>query len=57
MPILKVEDAKHIIIMNFDDKPGYAGVDNPLYKAKKSKVALLFGDAKESLEKIRSDLS
>ncbi|MEG6594210.1 NAD(P)(+) transhydrogenase (Re/Si-specific) subunit beta, partial [Desulfovibrio sp. 1188_IL3213] len=26
MPILKVEDCGNIIIANYDDKPGYAGV-------------------------------
>ncbi len=29
MPILHIEEAQHIIFCNFDDKPGYAGVDNP----------------------------
>ncbi len=52
MPILSVEDAKHLIIMNFDRQPGYAGVDNPLYDESADKVALLLGDAKASLEKI-----
>ncbi|HHU08169.1 MAG TPA: NAD(P)(+) transhydrogenase (Re/Si-specific) subunit beta [Clostridiaceae bacterium] len=57
MPILDVESARHLIIMNYDNQPGYAGVDNPLYKERRSKVALLFGDAKASLEKLVSDLS
>ena len=48
MPVLEVDRAKHIIIMNYDDKPGYAGVPNPLYKDS-AHVLLLFGDAKESL--------
>ena len=30
MPILRVDQAKHVIICNYDTKPGYAGVDNPL---------------------------
>ncbi|HHV41284.1 MAG TPA: NAD(P)(+) transhydrogenase (Re/Si-specific) subunit beta, partial [Clostridiaceae bacterium] len=47
MPILQVEDTKHLIIMNFDKKPGYAGVDNPLYEADDDQVALLLGDAKD----------
>ena len=53
MPILNVSDAKNIIICNYDLKPGYAGVDNPLY-AKKDGVTLLLGDAKESLMKLLS---
>ncbi len=52
MPILDVEEAKHIIFLNFDDKPGYAGVDNPLYSADPDKAVLLAGDAKESLNKL-----
>ena len=53
MPILNVSDAKNIIICNYDLKPGYAGVENPLY-AKKDGVTLLLGDAKESLMKLLS---
>ncbi|MGI6258686.1 MAG: NAD(P)(+) transhydrogenase (Re/Si-specific) subunit beta [Anaerolineaceae bacterium] len=56
MPILDVEDAKHIIFLNFDDKPGYAGVDNPLYTADPNKAILLAGDAKESLTKLLAKL-
>jgi len=47
MPILDVEKAKNIIICNFDKKPGYAGVPNPLYD--EGRAILLLGDAKESL--------
>ncbi len=50
MPILQVDEAKHVIIMNMDTKPGYAGVDNPLYKS--PKATLLLGDANESLTRI-----
>ncbi len=56
MPILDVEDAKHIIFLNFDDKPGYAGVNNPLYTADPNKAILLAGDAKESLTKLLAKL-
>ena len=51
MPILQASDAKHIIICNYDKKPGYAGVENPLY-AESAKVLLLLGDAKDSLDKL-----
>ena len=57
MPILNVEDAKHIILLNYDDKPGYAGVDNPLYEADPNKAVLLAGDAKESLSRLLQELS
>ena len=50
MPILDVEDAKNIIVCNFDLQPGYAGVPNPLYENNKS--ILLLGDAKESIGKL-----
>ncbi|MDD7292293.1 MAG: NAD(P)(+) transhydrogenase (Re/Si-specific) subunit beta, partial [Clostridiaceae bacterium] len=51
MPILNVADSKNIIICNYDLKPGYAGVENPLY-SKKDGVTLFLGDAKESLMKL-----
>ena len=50
MPILRAEDAKNIFILNLDTRPGYAGVDNPLYSS--SKAQLFLGDAKESLDKL-----
>jgi NAD(P) transhydrogenase subunit beta len=50
MPILKAEDAKHIIVCNFDTKPGYAGVDNPLYN--NPKTIMLTGDAKETVQSL-----
>ena len=53
MPILDVEDAKHLIICNFDKLPGYAGVDNPLYEeGREDKIALMLGDAKMTLNTI-----
>ena len=47
MPNLEVDKARNIIICNFDKKPGYAGVPNPLYEG--GRAILLLGDAKESL--------
>jgi len=55
MPILSVEDAKHVIICNFDLKPGYAGVENPLYNNPKTKM--LLGDAKGSVQNLINFLS
>ncbi|MGP1520578.1 MAG: NAD(P)(+) transhydrogenase (Re/Si-specific) subunit beta [Treponema sp.] len=55
MPILEAGKGKHIIICNFDLKPGYAGVPNPLYEMK-DKVHLLLGDAKDSIDGILSKL-
>ena len=51
MPVLSVDQAPEVIICNFDLKPGYAGVENPLYSRKEG-VYLLLGDAKESLNKL-----
>ena len=57
MPILNVEEAKHVIIMNYDKQPGYAGVDNPLYEeGRGEKIALMLGDATESLKSLLQDL-
>ncbi|HHW94208.1 MAG TPA: NAD(P)(+) transhydrogenase (Re/Si-specific) subunit beta [Clostridiaceae bacterium] len=53
MPILDVENSKNLIICNFDKLPGYAGVDNPLYEeGREDKIALMLGDAKETLTAI-----
>jgi len=56
MPVLEADKGKHIIICNFDLKPGYAGVPNPLYEMK-DKVHLLLGDAKDSIDTLLSKLS
>ncbi len=53
MPVLNVDEAKEVFICNFDLKPGYAGVENPLY-TKEGGMHLLLGDAKDSLNKILS---
>ncbi len=51
MPVLNADKAKHLIICNYDLKPGYAGVENPLYKRTEG-VTLLLGDAKDGLQKL-----
>ena len=56
MPVLNVDKAKRVIICNYDLKPGYANVPNPLYEDK-SKVTLLLGDAKESISKLLTELN
>jgi NAD(P) transhydrogenase subunit beta len=55
MPILNVDQAKHIIVCNYDLKPGYAGVDNPIYSRKEG-VTLLLGDAAQTLQQLLDDL-
>jgi NAD(P) transhydrogenase subunit beta len=46
MPILLAHEAGAVIVCNYDTKPGYSGVDNPLYR--NDKAILLMGDAKET---------
>ncbi len=55
MPILEVEAAKHIIICNLDEKPGYSGVENTLYK--KDNVIPMWGNAAETIPLIKESLS
>jgi NAD(P) transhydrogenase subunit beta len=50
MPVLDAAAAKNVIICNFDEKPGYAGVPNPLYTM--DNTLMLLGDANESVQKI-----
>jgi NAD(P) transhydrogenase subunit beta len=50
MPILRAHEAKHVVVCNLDEKPGYSGVPNPLYDD--PKAILLFGDAKATLRQL-----
>ncbi len=50
MPILMVHQAGRVIVCNLDEKPGYSGVDNPLYSD--PLAILLFGDAKSTMERL-----
>jgi NAD(P) transhydrogenase subunit beta len=54
MPILMAHEAKVVVVCNMDEKPGYSGVNNPLYKM--AKTITLFGDAKESLNRLLAAL-
>jgi NAD(P) transhydrogenase subunit beta len=54
MPILEVDRAKGIIVLKRSMRPGFAGVDNELYY--NPKCMMLFGDAKESLNKLLAAL-
>jgi len=55
MPVLEVDKARHIIICNYDLKPGYAGVENPLYHREEG-VTLLLGDAKDTIGMLISQM-
>jgi NAD(P) transhydrogenase subunit beta len=50
MPILNVDQAKNVIICNYDMSPGYAGVDNPLYT--KPGVIMMLGNAEETVQEL-----
>ncbi|HQH24049.1 MAG TPA: NAD(P)(+) transhydrogenase (Re/Si-specific) subunit beta [Bacteroidales bacterium] len=50
MPILMAHLARRILICNLDEKPGYSGIDNPLYR--NEKAILLLGDARETFRKL-----
>ncbi|HEX6508310.1 MAG TPA: NAD(P)(+) transhydrogenase (Re/Si-specific) subunit beta [Chloroflexota bacterium] len=54
MPIINVDYAQHIIVLKRSMRPGFAGIDNPLYL--NTKTAMLFGDAKDSLGRLVADL-
>ncbi len=55
MPILLAHESKQVICCNLDDRPGYSGVENPLYK--NGNTLLLLGNAKETMERLVKDLS
>ncbi len=54
MPILMAHEAKVVVVCNMDEKPGYSGVNNPLYEM--ARTITLFGDAKESLNRLLAAL-
>jgi NAD(P) transhydrogenase subunit beta len=56
MPVLNVDEAPEVIVCNFDLKPGYAGVDNPIYSREKG-VYLELGDAKETLMRLMAEMA
>jgi len=50
MPVIKAWKAEQVIIMKRSMSTGYAGVENPLFY--KPNAQMLYGDAKESVDKI-----
>lgn len=55
MPILKVSEAKAVIVCNLNEKPGYSGVENTLYR--EGHVIPLWGDASETVPEITAALT
>jgi NAD(P) transhydrogenase subunit beta len=50
MPILDVDKAQNVVVLKRSMRPGFAGVDNPLYTLPNTQM--LFGDARESVVKL-----
>ncbi len=54
MPVLNVDQCKNVFVFNYDTKPGYAGVENPLYT--RQGVHLFLGNAADTLSEVLSKL-
>jgi len=55
MPVLQVWKAKHVVVFKRSMATGYAGVQNPLFY--KDNAQMLFGDAREQVEKVAHAVS
>lgn len=55
MPVLQVWKAKQVIVMKRSMGAGYAGAENPVFF--KDNTDMLLGDAKKTLDEIRTKLS
>ncbi len=55
MPILMAHEAKQIIVCNLDERPGYSGVENPLYRD--PRTIFLAGDAKGNVQALLDGLA
>ena len=54
MPILDVDKSSSVIVLKRSMNPGFAGIDNELYTD--PKTSMLFGDAKESIQKVVAEV-
>jgi NAD(P) transhydrogenase subunit beta len=50
MPILNVDQAQQVVVLKRSMNPGFAGIENPLFL--NPKTVMLFGDAKDSVDKL-----
>jgi NAD(P) transhydrogenase subunit beta len=54
MPIINADHAKSVIVLKRSMAAGFAGIENELFY--NSKTSMLFGDAKQSLTKVISEI-
>ena len=54
MPILDVDRAKNVVVVKRSMNPGFAGIENPLYRD--PKTVMLFADAKDAVSKLVEDI-
>jgi NAD(P) transhydrogenase subunit beta len=54
MPILEVDKSQSVIVLKRSMASGFAGIDNPLFY--EPKTAMLFGDAKQSVSEITTEV-
>jgi NAD(P) transhydrogenase subunit beta len=54
MPILMAHQARAVAVCNLDERPGYSGVANPLYRSERT--VLLLGDALETIKELHARL-
>ena len=54
MPVINVWEAKNTVVFKRSMNPGYAGIQNPLFFKENNRM--LFGDAKDSMEKLAAEI-
>lgn len=54
MPILRVDEAERVVVLKRGMSPGFAGIENALFHD--PKTSMLFGDAKDSLGQLISEV-
>ena len=54
MPILNVDQSHQVVVLKRSMNPGFAGIENPLFLH--PKTVMLFGDAKDSVQKLSASV-
>ncbi|MEY3053137.1 MAG: hypothetical protein RLY31_2922 [Bacteroidota bacterium] len=54
MPVIRVWEARNVVVLKRSMRPGYAGIENPLFFHERTKM--LFGDAKDTINKLVAEL-